>query len=120
MNFTILRILIFCIDRGLRQFHLGYSWFVTDNADKIHAPIRKEIEGRISNFFSKYTHYVVFKVPKWEGEAGEAKIKNKIGQLLATALIGGTYIVNTSFVETYKDNVVVAGLKIDGPEKKES
>lgn len=113
MNFTILRILIFCIDRGLRQFHCGYSWFVTDNADKVYSAIRKDVEKKIPDFFSKYTHYVVFEVPKWEGEAGEAKIKKKIGQLLATALIGGTYIVNTSFIATYKDNVVVAGLKIE-------
>ena len=120
MEITILRILIFCLDRGLRQFHRSYRWFVTGDPGRVYKAIRNSVERRNPGFFSRYDYYIVMKTnTKVEGDVEVDRMKKGISYFLAKCLVGGEFITNNSFVEMASPYIIVAGLNIKNEQKNE-
>lgn len=105
MKLSTKDIISFCIDRGLKQFHIDCKWGLTNNADDIPESARNAIKGKKEDFFSEYNYFIIIKT---EGANTE-----KISNLVAKSLTGSGPEDAGGFVQMASDSVIVAGLKIE-------
>ena len=105
MNLTVKDIISFCIDRGLRQFHLNCKWALTKDVGAIPDSAKSKIKEKKEDFFAVFNYFVVIK----SDGIDTAKISN----LVSKSLTGSGPENGESFVQMAGDNVVVAGLKIE-------
>lgn len=113
MKLSVKDILIFCIDRALRQFHLNYNWFITGDAGEIYDSVKQSIKSKSEDFFEQYNYFIAFRVPEMTNKQQESENIAKISKLITTALTGGQYLTNTSFVQVGAKSLVMVGLKIE-------
>ncbi len=112
MKLSVKDILSFCIDRGLRQFHLNCKWGITNNAGDIPDEAKTKIKESKADFFENYNYFVILKTNGGE----DAK---KISNLVAKSLTGADpQADDEGFVQMASDSTAIAGIKIDDKAEK--